>query len=56
MLTETPLRYSTAALCHEDPASLDLQNWLLYVRQLFIDGVAVALGQLKALGLGLGSC
>ena len=42
------------ALCHEDPAALELQDWTLHTLQQFIDGVDVGVGQLKALDLGLG--
>ena len=42
------------ALCHGDPAALDLQDWPLSELQQFIDGVDVGVGQFKALGLGVG--
>jgi hypothetical protein len=54
VLTGTLLRYSVVALCHGDPAALDLQSWLLNMLQQFIDGVDVSVRQLKASDLGLG--
>ena len=29
-ITRTPLSYPVAALCHGDPAALDLQDWPLH--------------------------
>ena len=54
ILTKSPLGYPAVALCHEDPAALDLQDWSLHTLQQFIDRVDVGVGQLKALNLGLG--
>jgi hypothetical protein len=42
-------------LCQKDPVVLDLQDQTLHVSQQFIDGVAVGVGQLKSLFLGLRS-
>jgi hypothetical protein len=38
-LTRIPLGYPVVALCHRDPAALDLQDWLLHALQQCIDGV-----------------
>ena len=43
------------ALCHEDPAALDLQDWPFYKLQQSIHRVDTGVGQLKALDLFLGS-
>ena len=48
-ITRTPLRYPVVALCHGDPAALDLQDWPLHMLQQFIDEVDVEVGQFKAL-------
>ena len=50
ILTGTSLRYPVVALCHGDPAALDLQERPLHMLQQFIDGTDVGVGQLKALG------
>jgi hypothetical protein len=54
ILTGTPLRYPVVALCHRDPAALDLQDWPFHVFQQFIDGVDVGVDQLKSTGSGPG--
>ena len=46
--------YFFFSLCHGNPAALDLQVWPLSLLQEFIDGVEVALSQLRVLDLGLG--
>ena len=51
ILTGTPLGYPVVALCHGDPAALDLHDQSLHTLKQFIDGVDV--GQLKALDLSL---
>ena len=48
------LCYPAAAVCHGDPATLDLHNWPLHRLQLFIDEVDTRLGPLMALALALG--
>jgi len=52
-LTRTPLRYPIVAPHHGDSAALDPQIQPLNVRQQFIDGIDVEVGQLKSLYLGL---
>lgn len=39
ILERTPLGYPVAALCHGNPADLDLQGLILLTSQQFIDGV-----------------
>lgn len=43
-LTGTLLRYPVVALCHGDPAALDLQDPPLHLPQQLIDGVDVGVG------------
>jgi hypothetical protein len=38
------LGYPIVALCHGDPAALDLQNWPLHTLQQLIDEVDVGIG------------
>jgi len=58
ILTGTPLcdnnSYPAVALCHGDPAALDLQDWPLHMLQHLTDGVDFGVSQLKAPGLDLG--
>lgn len=55
VLTESPLGYPVVVLCHGDPATLDLQDWLLHTLQQIIDGGCWD-GPIKALVLGQGGC
>jgi hypothetical protein len=41
ILTGTPLGCLVIALCHGDPAALDLQDWLLYTLRQVVDEVDV---------------
>ena len=50
----TPLGYPVVALCHGDPAVLNLQGQPLHSLQQSIDGIDDGVGQLKALDLDLG--
>jgi hypothetical protein len=52
---ETLTKTLVVVLCHREPLALDLQDLLLHVFQQIIGGVDAGLGQLKALGLGLGA-
>lgn len=49
-----PLGYSAVGLCRGDPAALHLQDWPVLVLQQLQDRVAVWVGQLRALAVGLG--
>ena len=53
--TAAPFGYPVVALCHGDPAALDLQDMTLHfhVPQQIIHGVDVEVGQLITLGYGL---
>jgi hypothetical protein len=51
---KTPLKHSAVALCHGDPAALDLYDWPFNSLQEILDGIDDGVGQLKALDLDLG--
>lgn len=51
VLHQAPLRYPVVALCHGDPAALNLQGQPFDKVQQFRGGVDVGVGQLKALDL-----
>lgn len=53
ILTETSLRCRLVALSHEDPAALVLQVQSLHGLQQLTGRVAVEVGQLRTLDLGL---
>jgi len=46
-LIGTPIRYPVVALCHGDPATLDLQDWPFHMPQKIIDGIDIRMGQLR---------
>ena len=52
-LIGAPLGYPVVALCHGDPAALDLQDWLFHGTQPFTDDIDLGIGQHRTLDLSL---